>query len=74
MTVSLLFHYIGPNLVQILPQDHTHFDFLTGFQLKNLPQPLRITIFWPNLCKNGVPMGHAQSKKHFFAEITKPAS
>ena len=25
-----------------------------------------ITIFCPNLCKNGVPMGHPQSRKQFF--------
>ena len=25
--ISLFFHNIGPNLAQILPQDHTHFDF-----------------------------------------------
>ena len=36
-------------------------------------KPLKITIFWPNLYKNGVPMGHTQNKKRFFfAEITKP--
>ena len=33
---------------------------------------MKITIFWPKLRKNGVPVGHAQKKKHFFFwEITK---
>ena len=27
MLISLLFHNIGPNLAQILTEDHTHFDF-----------------------------------------------
>ena len=40
---------------------------LTNFLLK----PLKITNFWPNLCKNGVPMGHPQNT-FFFSEITKP--
>ena len=37
-------------------------------------KPLKITIFWPNLCKNGVPMGHTQNKKQFFffSEMIKP--
>ena len=41
---------------------------------KKLLKPLKITNFWPNLCKNVVPMGHTQNKKlfFFFAEITKP--
>ena len=37
-----------------------------------LLKPLKITIFWPNLRKNGVPTGHVQNKKQvFFTEITK---
>ena len=40
---------------------------------KHLLKPLKINIFWPNLCKNGVAMGHTQNlKENFFAEITKP--
>ena len=40
---------------------------------KKLLKPLKITNFQPNLCKNGVPMGHAQkTKSNFFAEVTKP--
>ena len=40
---------------------------------KILLKPLKITIFRPNLCKTGVPMGHAQNKKQFFfSEIIKP--
>ena len=38
-----------------------------------LLKPLKITIFWPNFCKNGVPMGHAQNNFFFLSEITKPA-
>ena len=39
---------------------------------KKLLKSLKISIFWPNLCKNGVPMGHTQKKKQFFSEITEP--
>ena len=31
---------------------------------KKLLKPLKITIFRPDLHKNGIPMGHMQSKKH----------
>ena len=34
MPVSLLFHNTGSNLAQILPQDHTHFDFICWFLMK----------------------------------------
>ena len=34
MPVSLLFHNIGSNLAQILPQDHTNFDFICWFPMK----------------------------------------
>ena len=39
---------------------------------KFLGNHLKITIFQSNLCKNGVPMGHAQNKKQFVLEITRP--
>ena len=40
---------------------------------KILLKPLKVTIFWPNLCKNGVTMGHTQIKKQiFFSEIIRP--
>ena len=40
---------------------------------KNLLTPLETIIFWPNSCKNGVPMGNTQNKTTIvFAEITKP--
>ena len=40
---------------------------------KKLLKPLKITIFWPNLCKNGVPMSCTQQQGTiFFAIITKP--
>ena len=39
--------------------------------LKKIPKYLKITVFWPNLCKNEIPMGHAQTKKRFLLEITK---
>ena len=31
---STFFHNIGPNLSQIFPQDHTHFDFFCWFPIK----------------------------------------
>ena len=34
MPVSLLFHNIGSNLAQTLPQDHTDFDFICWFPIK----------------------------------------
>ena len=34
--------------------------------LKKLLKYLKITIFWPNLCKNGFLMGYAPPKKQFF--------
>ena len=38
-----------------------------------LLKPLKVIIFWPKLCKNGVTMGHAQIKKQiFFSEIITP--
>ena len=44
-----------------------------GSSEKILLKPLKITIFWPNLCKTGVLMGHTQNKKQFFrSEIIKP--
>ena len=39
---------------------------LVGSSEKKLLKPLKCTIFWPNLCKNGFSMGHAQNKKLFF--------
>ena len=36
------FHNIGPNFAQILPQDHTHFDFLAGFQWNMLLDSINI--------------------------------
>ena len=30
---------------------------------------VQITIFWPNLCQNGVRMDHTQNKNRFFSEI-----
>ena len=39
---------------------------------KYLLRPLKITIFWPNLCKDRVPMGHTINRKHFFVKIIKP--
>ena len=35
---------------------------------KKLLKPLKITIFWPNLCKNGVPMSCTQNKEQFFLQ------
>ena len=46
MPVSLLFfHNIGPNLAQILPQDHTQFDFFAGFQWNMLGDSININNF-----------------------------
>ena len=39
------FHNIGPNLGQILPQDHTHFDFFAGFQWNMLGDSIKINNF-----------------------------
>ena len=86
MPFLYFFHNIGPNLAQILPQDHTHFTFFVYFPMKyvwdsininnfnwnpevlqkKLLKPLKITIFWPNLCKNGVPMGPVQKRIFLF--------
>ena len=46
MPVSLLFYNIVPNLAQILPQDHTHFDFLAGFQWNILRDSIDIKFNW----------------------------
>ena len=45
MLISLLFYNIGPNLAQILPQDHTHFDFFAGFQWYMLEDSININNF-----------------------------
>ena len=87
MHVFTFYHKNGPNLAQILPQDHTHWFFLLvsneiclGIQLilitligiqqfwKMIAKAPKNTIFWPNLCKNGVPMGHAQNQKTTFLQ------
>ena len=39
---------------------------MSSSEKKKLLKPLKITNFWPNLCKNVVPMGHTQNKKLFF--------
>ena len=53
--------------------DFKNFNWNLVVLKKILLKPLKITIFRPNLCKNGVLMGHAQKKKQFFSsEITKP--
>ena len=68
LPVSLLFSQHYPNFTA----RHTRFDFFCRFPMmyvrdseKFLLKPLKITIFRPNFCKNGVPMGHAQNKKLF---------
>ena len=43
MPFSLLFHNIGPNLVQILPRDHTHFFAI--FQWNMLGDSININNF-----------------------------
>ena len=35
-------------------------------------KPLKITIFWPNLCKKGSLWATPKTKHFFFAEIAKP--
>ena len=45
LPVSLLFHNIGHNLAQILPQDHTQFDFFAGFQWNMLRNSITIKKF-----------------------------
>ena len=45
MPVSLLFHNIGPNFAQILPQDHTHFDFFAGLEYNVLGDSIKINNF-----------------------------
>ena len=37
--------------------------------LKKIAQTSKNCHFWPNFNNNGVPMGHNQTKKHFFSEI-----
>ena len=49
MPVSLFFHNIGPNLVQTLPKDYTHF-FFADFQCNMLEDSININ----NLCCNPV--------------------
>ena len=51
-----------------------NFNWNPVVQKKVLLKPLKITIFQPKLCKHGVAMVHAQSKKtiFFFPEIIKP--
>ena len=48
------FHNIGHNLAQILPQDHTWFDFFAGFQWSMLGNSINIKNFnWnPVVLKN----------------------
>ena len=38
---------------------------------KTLLKPLKITIFWPNLHKNGSPWAKPKTENNFFAEIMK---
>ena len=43
MPLLFFFHNIGPNLAQILPQDHTHLaSFSTGFQWNMLEDSINI--------------------------------
>ena len=48
------FHNTGPNLAQILPQDHIHFDFFSGFWWNMLGNAININNFnWnPVVLKN----------------------
>ena len=39
------FHNIGHNLAQILPQDHTQFDFFAGFQRSMLGNSVNVKNF-----------------------------
>ena len=36
------FHNLGPNLAQILPQDHTHYNVFAGFQRNMLRDLINI--------------------------------
>ena len=45
MPISLLFSKIEPDLAQILPQDHTHFEFFASFQWSMLGDSISINNF-----------------------------
>ena len=71
LPVSLLFHNIGHNLAQILPQDHTQFDFFCWFSMKYVnwgphgPRPKQNKNFFSEMIKTDPKL----SKPFYFNKI-----